>query len=74
MSAFNGRHASALHLKREGAEDEREALMMLLDFLLGSSIDDIAAVRRSYSRAHVEDALRSVLLEYGFTASEERRS
>jgi hypothetical protein len=74
MSACHGRHAATLLLKRNSTEDAREALMMLLDFLLGSSIDDIAASRRSSSRAHVEEALRSVLLEYGFTASQERRS
>jgi hypothetical protein len=74
MSAFHRRHAAVLRLKRKSDEDTRDALLMLLDFLLGSSIDDIAASRRSFSRAHVEEALRSVLLEYGFAASRERRS
>lgn len=74
MSAFDGHRTSVLHLKRNAADDERDALMMLLDFLLGSSIDDIAAARPTRSRADVEEALRTVLLEYGFTASRERRA
>lgn len=47
---------------------------MLLDFLLGSSIDDVAAARRVPSRGIVEDALRRTLLKYGFTAKQDPES
>jgi hypothetical protein len=50
-------------------EAEREALLILLDFLLGSSIDEIATTRRVVSRGSIEDALRLVLLRHGFTAA-----
>jgi hypothetical protein len=68
MSTRHGQHSPALHLSRDAADDERDALLMLLDFLLGSSIDDIATSRRVPSRTIVEDALRLTLLKYGFTA------
>jgi hypothetical protein len=45
----------------------------LLDFLLGSSIDEIATARRVDSRGIVEDALRLVLLKYGFKAGQEAK-
>lgn len=67
MSAFDGHPASVLHLKRNAA-NQPEALLIVLDFLMGWSIDDIAAARRATSRDVVEDALRAVMLEYGFTA------
>jgi hypothetical protein len=68
MSAFVGHRPAALPLKRDIADDRREALLIVLDFLMGSSIDDIAAARRATSRDVVEDALRAVMLEYGFNA------
>ena len=68
MSAFDRNPAAVLHLKRNATADEPEALLIVLDFLMGSSIDDIAAARRAASRDVVEDALRAVMLEYGFTA------
>jgi hypothetical protein len=70
MSIRHRQHSPALHLSTETPVDEREALLMLLDFLLGSSIDDIATARRVESRGFVEDALRRTLLKYGFTAKQ----
>jgi hypothetical protein len=69
---LNGLSASALHLRRVAADDEREALLIVLDFLMGSSIDDIATARRGASRSVVENALRVVMLKYGFKASQEQ--
>jgi hypothetical protein len=74
MPAGLVRRASALHLNLDTVGDEREALLILLDFLLGSSIDDIATARRVPSRGTVEDALRVVLLRHGFTAGQEAES
>jgi hypothetical protein len=70
MSARHGQHSAALHLSLDTPDDERDALLMLLDFLLGSSIDDIASARGVPSRGFVEDALRLTLLKYGFTAKQ----
>lgn len=69
---LNGLSASALHLRRTAADDEREALLIVLDFLMGSSIDDIATARRGASRSVVENALRVVMLKYGFRAWQEQ--
>jgi hypothetical protein len=74
MSGNDGQHASALRLKRSTLDDERDALLIVLDFLMGSSIDDIATARRGTSRLAVEDALRVVMLKYGFRAWKERES
>jgi hypothetical protein len=70
---FDGLSASALHLRRTADDDdEREALLIVLDFLMGWSIDDIATARRGASRSVVEDALRVVMLKYGFRAWQEQ--
>jgi hypothetical protein len=72
---FVGNVHPALHLRRTNDDDdEREALLIVLDFLMGSSIDDIATARRAVSRSVVEDALRVVMLKYGFRAWQERES
>ena len=68
---MSGLHVAAgLHLKLDTIGDEREALLILLDFLLGSSIDEIASARHVRSRNIVEDGLRLVLLKYGFKAAQ----
>jgi hypothetical protein len=63
------RHTTHVRLKPGTIGDEREALLILLDFLLGSSIDEIATTHRVDSRSAIEDALRLVLLRHGFTAA-----
>jgi hypothetical protein len=69
MPARHVRITTTLHVNHHTADGEREALLILLDFLLGSSIDEIAAMRRVDSRCTIEDALRLVLLTHGFTAA-----
>ncbi len=49
------------------ADLRERTLLALIDFLLGDSVDDIAA-RYRLSRDGAEDGLRRVLLAYGFAA------
>lgn len=51
---------------------ELDPLLVLLDFLVGDSVETIARKNR-LPNEHVEQALRSALSSYGFSAERERR-
>ena len=54
------------------ADAEPVGVFALLDFLMGSSIDEVTQRHRLASRTHTEAAIRAVLLHHGYGV--ERRS
>jgi hypothetical protein len=50
-----------------GSEVELDPLIILLDFLVGDSVDTLAQ-KNGLPSEHVEQALRSALASYGFQA------
>jgi hypothetical protein len=51
---------------------ELDPLLMLLDFLVGDSVEMLARKNR-LPNEHVEQALRAALSSYGFSAERESR-
>ena len=54
-------------MPRQGVGENAIGLMILLDFLLGLSMEEVAQRYRT-SRAAIEGELREVLFTYGFVA------
>lgn len=48
---------------------ESEGVFALLDFLLGSSIDEVRKRHRLHSASETEALIRAVLLRHGYEAS-----
>jgi hypothetical protein len=55
-----------LHLAKIDVQIDRLSLSVLLDFLMGDSIDDVTATLRLRSRAQTESLLRAALLRGGY--------
>jgi hypothetical protein len=52
----------------ETNESEQDDILILLDFLIGHSIDDLVRTYNLQSAAEAEKALRALLLRHGYSS------